>query len=41
MYKVLPEGVTGMAAFGFEGETDPRVTDGIDAWIRRLPPRRH
>jgi pimeloyl-ACP methyl ester carboxylesterase len=37
MYKVLPDGVTGMAAFGLEGETDPRVADGIDAWIRRLP----
>ena len=37
MYKVVPEGVSGMEAFGLEGETDARVTDGIDAWIRKLP----
>ena len=37
-YKALPDGITGVAAFGLEGETDRRVTSAIDAWIRRLPP---
>lgn len=36
MYKVIPPGVTGPAAFGYPGETDARVTAGIDRWIRRL-----
>ncbi|HEX4382790.1 MAG TPA: hypothetical protein VH083_07570 [Myxococcales bacterium] len=35
LYKVLPPGVSGPAAFGYPGETDSRVTDGIDRWIRR------
>lgn len=37
MYKVLPDGISGMEAFGLPGETDSRVSDGIDAWIRKLP----
>lgn len=37
MFKVVPPDVTGPAAFGYPGETDPRVTDGVDAWIRGLP----
>lgn len=37
MFKVVPPDVTGPAAFGYPGETDPRVTDGVDAWIRELP----
>jgi hypothetical protein len=36
MFKVVPPGVTGPAAFGYPGETDPRVTDGIDCWVRAL-----
>lgn len=40
MFKVLPAEVTGPAAFGYPGETDPRVTDAIDAWIRGLPTTR-
>jgi alpha-beta hydrolase superfamily lysophospholipase len=36
MYKVLPDGVSGLEAFGLEGETDPRVADGMDAWVRKL-----
>ena len=34
MFKVLPPGVGGMEAFGYPGETDPRVAAGIDRWIR-------
>lgn len=34
MFKLLPEGVTGAEAFGYPGETDHRVTAGIDGWIR-------
>jgi pimeloyl-ACP methyl ester carboxylesterase len=37
MFKVVPADVTGPAAFGYPGATDPRVTDGVDAWIRGLP----
>jgi uncharacterized protein len=40
MFKVVPPDITGPDAFGYPGETDPRVSDGIDAWIRGLPPRR-
>jgi alpha-beta hydrolase superfamily lysophospholipase len=36
MFKVVPPGVTGQAAFGYPGETDPRVADGIDRWITSL-----
>ena len=36
MFKVVPPDVTGPAAFGYPGETDPRVTDGIDRWVRGL-----
>jgi len=38
MLKVVPPDVTGPDAFGYPGETDPRVTDGIDEWIRRVAP---
>ncbi len=37
MFKVVPPEVTGPDAFGYPGETDRRVTDGIDEWVRRLP----
>jgi len=36
MFKVVPEGVTGAAAFGYPGETDPRVADGIDRFVASL-----
>jgi uncharacterized protein len=36
MFKVVPPEVTGPEAFGYPGETDRRVTDGIDRWIREL-----
>lgn len=36
MFKVVPPELTGPAAFGFPGETDPRVAAGIDEWIRAL-----
>jgi uncharacterized protein len=36
MFKVVPPGVTGPAAFGYPGETDPRVADGIARWVRSL-----
>jgi uncharacterized protein len=38
MFKVVPPDVTGPDAFGYPGETDRRVTDGIDEWIRRVTP---
>jgi fermentation-respiration switch protein FrsA (DUF1100 family) len=38
MFKVVPPNVTGPDAFGYPGETDRRVTEGIDEWIRRLTP---
>ncbi len=38
MFKVVPPEVTGPDAFGYPGETDRRVTDGIDKWIRRITP---
>ncbi len=38
MFKVVPPDVTGPAAFGYPGETDPRVADGIDRWVRSLSP---
>jgi hypothetical protein len=37
MFKVVPPEVTGPDAFGYPGETDRRVTDGIDEWVRELP----
>lgn len=39
MFKVVPPDVTGPAAFGYPGKTDPRVADGIDGWVRALPSR--
>ena len=36
MFKLVPPSVTGAEAFGFPGETDVRVTDKIDAWVRTL-----
>ena len=36
MFKVVPPGLSGPEAFGFPGETDPRVADGIDRWIRGI-----
>lgn len=36
MFKVVPADVTGPAAFGYPGETDPRVAGGIDGWITQL-----
>ena len=36
MYKPIPNGTHPMQAFGLAGETDPRVTDAIDAWVRAL-----
>ena len=36
MYKPVPDGVSEIDAFGLTGETDPRVTGGMDDWIRRL-----
>lgn len=38
MFKVVPAELTGPEAFGYPGETDRRVTDGIDQWIRALAP---
>jgi alpha-beta hydrolase superfamily lysophospholipase len=38
MYKAVPPDLTGPAAFGYPGPIDDRVIDGVDAWIRRLPP---
>jgi len=34
MFKLVPPGVTGPELFGYPGETDLRVADGIDRWIR-------
>jgi pimeloyl-ACP methyl ester carboxylesterase len=39
MFKVVPPEITGPDAFGHPGETDARVTDGIDMWVRRLSGR--
>jgi alpha-beta hydrolase superfamily lysophospholipase len=36
MYKQVPEGTPDVEAFGFPGETDPRVADAIVDWMRRL-----
>lgn len=36
MYKNVPPEVTGMAEFGYPGETDPRVASDIDRWVRGL-----
>jgi uncharacterized protein len=38
MFKMVPPEVTGAEAFGYPGATDPRVTDGIDRWIRTVQP---
>jgi alpha-beta hydrolase superfamily lysophospholipase len=35
MFKVAPEGTPLQEAFGYPGETDVRIADGIDRWIRR------
>ena len=37
MFKVVPTEITGPEAFGYPGETDARVADGVDQWIRALP----
>jgi hypothetical protein len=37
MFKIVPPEVTGPEVFGYPGETDARIADGIDQWIRRLP----
>ena len=34
MFKLVPPSVTGPELFGYPGETDHRVADGIDRWIR-------
>ncbi|MFN8573131.1 MAG: hypothetical protein U0132_13860 [Gemmatimonadaceae bacterium] len=39
MFKVLPDGLNPMEAFGLTGETDPRVSAAMDEWIRALPRR--
>jgi len=39
MFKLVPAGLSGPEMFGYPGETDPRVTDGIDGWIRRIKTR--
>jgi pimeloyl-ACP methyl ester carboxylesterase len=36
MFKVVPPGTSGPEAFGYPGDTDPRVTDGIDRWVRTI-----
>ncbi|HEU4787741.1 MAG TPA: alpha/beta fold hydrolase, partial [Gemmatimonadaceae bacterium] len=33
MFKLVPPDVTGAEAFGYPGETDARVADGVDDWI--------
>ena len=35
MYKIVPPDVPPMQAFGYPGETDLRVAEGVDAWVRR------
>ncbi|HEX8724836.1 MAG TPA: hypothetical protein VF737_05540 [Gemmatimonadaceae bacterium] len=39
MFKRLPEGLAGPEAFGYPGETDPRVADAIAAWLASLSSR--
>jgi hypothetical protein len=39
MFKVVPDGVPAHEAFGYPGETDRRVADSIDRWIRGLAAR--
>jgi pimeloyl-ACP methyl ester carboxylesterase len=36
MYKNVPKGTADIEAFGFPGETDPRVADAIVGWMRAL-----
>jgi uncharacterized protein len=36
MFKIVPPELTGTAAFGYVGETDQRVADGVDGWARAL-----
>ncbi len=36
MFKRLPPGVEGREAFGFPGETDPRVAEAVAGWVERL-----
>jgi hypothetical protein len=36
MFKLVPAGLSGPEMFGYPGETDPRVADGIDGWIRGI-----
>jgi uncharacterized protein len=40
MFKLVPPSVTGPELFGYPGETDVRVADGIDRWIRGTQERR-
>jgi pimeloyl-ACP methyl ester carboxylesterase len=40
MFKVVPPEISGPEAFGYPGETDPRIAGGIDEWIRAQPPAR-
>ena len=37
MFKVVPPEITGPEAFGYPGDTDARVAEGVDHWIRALP----
>jgi pimeloyl-ACP methyl ester carboxylesterase len=39
MFKIVPADLSGPEVFGYPGETDPRVADGIDRWIRRFGAR--
>jgi uncharacterized protein len=39
MFKHVPPGVAGPQAFGYAGETDPRVAEAIGGWVARLKPR--
>ena len=40
MFKVVPAGLSGPELFGYPGETDPRVAEGISRWTRRIETRR-
>lgn len=37
MYKIVPEGTSPQDAFGWPGETDPRVADRVSEWVVALP----
>jgi pimeloyl-ACP methyl ester carboxylesterase len=38
MFKVVPAGLSGPELFGYPGETDVRIANGIDRWIRGIAP---